>query len=746
MLISANSSPATSTKLGIVTALQDADEVLVVPSHLTTETLVIDFDANLQTDYIINIEDGVYANTTISLNILNGGNRAITVYLVNSSSTEFTISEPTQMDSVLEAGGKVLLKYVNREGATLVDIGGGSTALTGTGLEKITEGGEEGYRLVGKDPDYYGDIGNHAIDLSYSNAVSDERGATYTYAFAEGYGTQSSNFASHAEGEGAVASHYAAHAEGKETVASGFASHAEGKETVASGLVSHTEGEKTVADGSVCHAEGYATVASARTSHAEGTRTVASNYCSHAEGRATTASGVMAHAEGKETTASGYASHAEGRYTTTSGEISHAEGTRTVASGTASHAEGAECQATIYCSHAEGRATTASGTASHAEGAECQATNYCAHAEGYKTTASGSYGSHAEGMETTALNEASHAAGKFNVGTSTDTIHETGIGEEGDRKNAFEIYTDGTLTAPEATNTSIEARGNRTLITKEYLEANSATGLERITENDKEGWSLIGVDRADHIPIGADAIDFTHPANNGKQYTESGASGSWAVAFGYGTKATAFYSAVFGTECVSSGVGAVSAGWLTEATGDYSIAVGSSCHAGGNRSQAFGGGTTASGSASHAEGAGCQATNYCAHAEGKNTTASGDYGSHAEGYSTIASGDHAHAEGYVTIALNDSSHAAGKYNTGTSTDTIHETGIGANDSNRKNAFEIYIDGTLTAPEATNTLIEARGNRTLITKEYIDIRVPELPTTDGDYKLNIASGVATWVAI
>jgi len=128
MLISANSSPATSNKLGIITALQDADELLVVPSHLDEGTLVIDLDANFQTDYIINIEDGVYANTTISLNILNGGNRSITVYMVNNSTTEFTISEPTQVDSTLEIGGKVLYKYVNREGDILVDVGGGSMA------------------------------------------------------------------------------------------------------------------------------------------------------------------------------------------------------------------------------------------------------------------------------------------------------------------------------------------------------------------------------------------------------------------------------------------------------------------------------------------------------------------------------------------------------------------------------------------------------------------------------------------
>jgi hypothetical protein len=76
-------------------------------------------------------------------------------------------------------------------------------------------------------------------------------------------------------------------------------------------------------------------------------------------------------------------------------------------------------------------------------------------------------------------------------------------------------------------------------------------------------------------------------------------------------------------------------------------------------------------------------------------------------------------------------HAAGKFNVGTATDTIHETGIGTKISDRKNAFEIYTDGTLTAPEATPTLVYARGQQALVPISYLFSAEfgSSLPTTD-----------------
>lgn len=77
---------------------------------------------------------------------------------------------------------------------------------------------------------------------------------------------------------------------------------------------------------------------------------------------------------------------------------------------------------------------------------------------------------------------------------------------------------------------------------------------------------------------------------------------------------------------------------------------------------------------------------------------------------------YSHAEGHGTIARNEAQHVQGKYNIPT-LDTIHETGIGTDDTNRANAFEIYTDGRVHAPELTQALIT--DTRSLVTKEYVD---------------------------
>jgi len=110
----------------------------------------------------------------------------------------------------------------------------------------------------------------------------------------------------------------------------------------------------------------------------------------------------------------------------------------------------------------------------------------------------------------------------------------------------------------------------------------------------------------------------------------------------------------------------------------------------------------------------------------RNNDLYGDIGSDAIdlSYSNISGdlgsiGDYSFATGYNTIALNNSSFVFGKYNVGTDTNTILEVGIGSSNIDRKNGLEIYTDGTLNTPESTVDKINSRGNKTLVTKEYVD---------------------------
>lgn len=97
-------------------------------------------------------------------------------------------------------------------------------------------------------------------------------------------------------------------------------------------------------------------------------------------------------------------------------------------------------------------------------------------------------------------------------------------------------------------------------------------------------------------------------------------------------------------------------------------------------------------------------------ATGVHSFAVGDY--------VIASGEGAVAIGNYVNTINDWSFNIGQFNVGTSVDTIFELGIGTSDVARLNAFEVYDDGTARTPEATIAEITSRGDKTLITLEYL----------------------------
>ena len=85
------------------------------------------------------------------------------------------------------------------------NLEGNSINTNPTGLEKITEGGNSGWRLIGMNPANYGNIGNNAVDLSISNTSSSTRGATFIGSFASGYNTRANNNYSAAFNEASIA-------------------------------------------------------------------------------------------------------------------------------------------------------------------------------------------------------------------------------------------------------------------------------------------------------------------------------------------------------------------------------------------------------------------------------------------------------------------------------------------------------------------------------------------------------------
>ena len=97
-------------------------------------------------------------------------------------------------------------------------------------------------------------------------------------------------------------------------------------------------------------------------------------------------------------------------------------------------------------------------------------------------------------------------------------------------------------------------------------------------------------------------------------------------------------------------------------------------------------------------------------------------GSIAIGKNAIASGGTSVAIGEGTKAINTNSMAIGKFNNGSSANTKLEIGIGATDGDRKNGLEVYIDGTLKAPESTISGIDTAGAKAIVTKEKLDEQI------------------------
>ena len=189
------------------------------------------------------------------------------------------------------------------------------------------------------------------------------------------------------------------------------------------------------------------------------------------------------------------------------------------------------------------------------------------------------------------------------------------------------------------------------------------TGLELISEEGNDGWRLIGFNPDLYGTIGNQAVDLS--INNNSKNTH-GATGDYSFASGNAT--------------IASGVSSFASGILTQASGTNSTATGKE--------------TVASGASSFASGEATTASNYYSTAMGYTTVASGS-SSLATGNETVASGDGSFTQGEQTTAQNTNQLSTGQYNLGTSTTTIHETGIGTG-TESKNAFEIHTDGRVWA--------------------------------------------------
>lgn len=261
-----------------------------------------------------------------------------------------------------------------------------------------------------------------------------------------------------ANGNKTIAKGEESHAEGYQSVSLGDGSHAEGSQTTSKGLQSHSEGALTQAIGDGSHAEGHSTIAGGHYSHAEGSSTKIGNYAQESGIGADQSSGGGGGGDTPDPDPS---------YVASAGEGSHAEGYNSVIKGYGSHAEGVKNYVDGNYSHAEGVNNTLTGKFAHAEGFNNINTGECSHIEGVWNTNSG-YGAFVGGYNNTNTKPYKFVFGYYNE-NKNNTLLEVGNGNEGVRKNAFEVYEDG--------HAEVDLMGstNKSVATKKYVDDNKSS-------------------------------------------------------------------------------------------------------------------------------------------------------------------------------------------------------------------------------------------------------------------------------
>lgn len=307
-----------------------------------------------------------------------------------------------------------------------------TTVVAGSGLEAIDEGNGRGWRLKGRDPNNYGNIGLNAVDFSFSDDNFEihgpkfEKGATGESSFAMGYRALASGDHSTSIGywpsntsKGGIAIGYAPFVYSDScAIAIGYKPSATKNFTLAIGSKVEANGEYSIAIGHAVKATdinstaiGNGVKAEGRSSSAMGQESIASKNYATAIGNKSKASGEFSLAIGSNTTSSGIHATVIGSGSEASGEFSLAAGRGSFAEGKTAIAIGKEAKALKEGSIAIGTDVKSESINSITLGQNAQAKGDHSFAMGSNVTAN-SNSTIAIGDEATALQSFAIAIGK----------------------------------------------------------------------------------------------------------------------------------------------------------------------------------------------------------------------------------------------------------------------------------------------------------------------------------------------
>ncbi|MCQ4138766.1 MULTISPECIES: hypothetical protein [unclassified Chryseobacterium] len=251
--------------------------------------------------------------------------------------------------------------------------------------------------------------------------------------------------------------------------------------------------------------------------------------------------------------------------------------------------------------------------------------------------------------------------------------------------------------------------------------------LEKVTENGKTGWRILGKDPAKYSGTGVNAVDLSHGTSS--FYPTTGASGELSFAVG--------------ADAIASGKNSMAIGYLARAFHDNSIAVGSVTFANapntsvfGYNSNATGDNSTALGFAAYADGKNSVALGQASNAHGERSLAA--IGGEAFGLSSFAVGESVRAKslGEVAIGYNNTDYIVGTNGetVWNPTDRLFSLGNGPDGTSNSNALTILKNGNMGVGFDTPTeKLEINGK----------IKIVDGSQATGKVLTSDANGIATW---
>ncbi|MDO1501488.1 hypothetical protein Q2T40_15235 [Winogradskyella maritima] len=593
------------------------------------------------------------------------------------------------------------------------------TANNVSGLEILDEGNGIGWRLIGRNPDFYGNIGSDAIDLSYSTGTSSQHGALGAKSFSTGRNTSAiganatamgafttaSGLSSVAIGNGVSASGNFSSVFGINNNASGTGSTAFGSENSATGIYSTAMGFTTYADASFVTVTGRFNIGGGISSGWTSTDPLfeigngddidnRSNALTVLKNGTITAPSfeIDEITDAKALITKEYLEANSGATATGLEALDEGagQGWRLIGQNSDHYANiGLGAIDLSGTNNSSDGNSGASGEYALSSGLNTKASGFVSLSSGLSTEALGNYTS-TFGAFTKAEATISTAFGRFNVGGGnlttwdpTDPLFEIGNGSaDNARSNALTVYKNGIVNINDAYDLPhndgiagqvLTAVGDGTTVWFPITSDNS-TGLEAINEGNGIGWRFKDKNPANYGNIGANAVDLSE--SNSSSST-NGATGISAISTGFNTTASGNYSTAMGFNSSATNIYAMAIGNEASATGDNSIALGRLTVASGGSAVALGSQTTAS-----------------------------NIGATAMGSATVASGRSATATGRFTRAQAYSGVAIGRYNNGNGnsgswvdSDPIFEIGNGSADNNRSNALTVYKNGAVNFNDA-----------------------------------------------